>query len=58
MESTAVPAALTLEVRPEGADIGSLERAVSVAPAEAGQRLRAELGADSRQAAMLWWPSE
>jgi hypothetical protein len=43
MESIAVPVALTLELRPEGADIGSLERAVSVALAEAGQRLWAEL---------------
>jgi hypothetical protein len=43
MESIAVPVTLTLEVRPEGADIGSLERAVSVALSEAGQRLWAEL---------------
>ncbi len=47
MESIAVPVALTLELHPEGADIGSLERAVSVALAEAGQRLWAELVARS-----------
>jgi hypothetical protein len=43
MESIAVPVSLTLELRPEGADIGSLERAVSAGLAEAGQRLWAEV---------------
>jgi len=37
MESIAVPISLTVELRPEGADIGSLERAVSAGLAEAGE---------------------
>jgi hypothetical protein len=43
VESIAVPVTLTLQLRPEGADIGSLERAVSAGLAEAGQRLWAEV---------------
>ena len=43
MESIAVPVSLTVELRPEGADIGSLERAVSAGLAEVGRRLWAEL---------------
>lgn len=39
MESSAVPVTLTVELRPEGADIGSLERAVCAALAEAGRLL-------------------
>ena len=52
MDSIAVPIALTLELRPEGADIGSLERAVSVALAEAGQRLWAELDGCARSGSL------
>lgn len=43
MQSIAVPVTLTLELGPEGADIGSLERAVSAGLAEVGQRLWQEL---------------
>ena len=43
MESIAVPVDLSLELSPEGADIGSLERAVSAGLAEVGQRMWAEL---------------
>ena len=43
MESIAVPISFTVELRPEGADIGSLERAVSAGLAEAGQRMWQEL---------------
>ncbi len=43
MESIAVPVSLTLEVHPEGVDIGSLERAVSACLAEVGAQLWAEL---------------
>jgi hypothetical protein len=43
MESIAVPVALTLELRPEGADIGSLERAISAGLAEVGRQLWAEV---------------
>ena len=43
MESISVPVSLTLELQPQGADIGSLERAVSAALAEAGRQLWAEL---------------
>jgi hypothetical protein len=43
MESIAVPVSLTIELRPEGADIGSLERAVSAGLAEAGRQLWAEV---------------
>ena len=43
MQSIAVPISLTIELHPEGADIGSLERAVSAGLAEAGQQLWAEI---------------
>jgi hypothetical protein len=43
MESIAVPISLTVELHPEGADIGSLERAVSAGLIEAGQRMWQEL---------------
>ena len=43
MKSIAVPVDLSLELSPEGADIGSLERAVSAGLAEVGQRIWAEL---------------
>jgi hypothetical protein len=43
MESIAVPITLTIELKPEGADIGSLERAVSAGLDEAARRLWAEL---------------
>ena len=43
MESIAVPVSLTLELQPEGADIGSLERAVSAGLAEAGRQLWVEI---------------
>jgi len=43
MQSIAVPVSLTVEVHPEGADIGSLERAVSAGLAEAGRQLWAEI---------------
>lgn len=43
MESIAVPISLTIELRPEGADIGSLERAISAGLAEAGRQLWAEV---------------
>jgi hypothetical protein len=43
MESIAVPVSLTLDVHPEGADIGSLERAISAALAEVGRQLWAEV---------------
>jgi hypothetical protein len=43
MESIAVPISLTLELRPDGADIGSLERAVGGGLAEAGQQLWLEV---------------
>lgn len=39
MESTAVPVTLMMELRPEGGDIGSLERAVVAGLAEAARRL-------------------
>lgn len=43
MESIAVPVSLTLQLHPEGADIGSLERAVSAGLAEVGRQLWAEV---------------
>jgi hypothetical protein len=43
MESIAVPVSLSLQLRPEGADIGSLERAVAAALADAGRQLWAEI---------------
>lgn len=43
MQSIAVPVSLTLEVHPEGADIGSLERAVSAGLEAAGRQLWATL---------------
>jgi len=43
MESIAIPISLTLELHPEGADIGSLERAVGAGLAEAARQLWAEL---------------
>jgi hypothetical protein len=43
MQSIAVPVSLSVELRPEGADIGSLERAVSAGLAEAARRLWAEI---------------
>lgn len=43
MESIAVPVSLTLELRPDGADIGSLERAISAGLAEVGRQLWAEV---------------
>lgn len=39
MQSIAVPVSITIELHPEGADIGSLERAVSAGLAEAGRQL-------------------
>jgi hypothetical protein len=39
MESIAVPVTISLELRPEGADIGSLERAVCAGLVEAGRML-------------------
>jgi hypothetical protein len=43
MESIAVPITLTLELDPEGADIGSLERAVSAGLDQTARRLWAEV---------------
>jgi hypothetical protein len=43
VESIAIPISLTLELEPEGADIGSLERAVSVSLADVARQLWAEL---------------
>lgn len=43
MESIAIPISLTLELQPEGADIGSLERAVSAGLADVTRQLWAEL---------------
>ena len=43
MQSIAVPISFTVELHPEGADIGSLERAVSAGMVEAGQRMWQEL---------------
>jgi len=43
MQSIAVPVSFTVELQPEGADIGSLERAVSAGLSAAGQQLWAEL---------------
>jgi hypothetical protein len=43
MESIAVPISITVQLHPEGADIGSLERAVSAGMVEAGQRMWQEL---------------
>lgn len=43
MQSIAVPVSLTIELRPAGADVGSLERAVSAGLAEVGQHLWREL---------------
>jgi len=43
MESIAVPVSLTVQLHPEGADIGSLERAVSAGLAEVGRQLWAEI---------------
>jgi hypothetical protein len=43
MESIAVPVSLTVQLHPEGADIGSLERAVSAGLAEVARQLWAEL---------------
>jgi hypothetical protein len=43
MQSIAVPVSLTLELQPEGADIGSLERAVGAALAEAGRQVWSEV---------------
>lgn len=43
MESIAVPITLTLELDPEGADIGSLERAVSAGLDETARRLWVEI---------------
>ena len=46
MQSIAIPVSLTLELQPEGADIGSLERAVGRrAWPRSGQRLWSELAA-------------
>lgn len=42
MESIAIPVSLTLRLEPEGADIGSLERAIGVALAEVGRQLWGE----------------
>ena len=43
MESIAVPVSVTLELHPEGADMGSLERAISAGLAEVGRQLWAEV---------------
>jgi len=43
MESIAVPVSVDVEVRPVGADIGSLERAISGALAEVARQLWAEV---------------
>ena len=43
VESIAIPLSLTLELQPEGADIGSLERAVSAGLADVARQLWAEL---------------
>ena len=43
MESTAVPVSFMIELRPAGADIGSLERAVVGGLAEAARRMWAEV---------------
>ena len=43
MESIAVPVSVNVEVRPVGADIGSLERAISGALAEVARQLWAEV---------------
>ena len=50
MQSIAVPVSLTVELHPEGADIGSLERAVCAALAEVGRQLWA---ADTRAGRIL-----
>ena len=43
MQSIAVPVSLTVQLRPEGADIGSLERAISAGLAEVGRQLWLEV---------------
>jgi hypothetical protein len=43
MESIAVPVSLTVQLHPGGADIGSLERAISAGLAEVGRQLWAEV---------------
>lgn len=43
MESIAIPISLTLELHPDGADIGSLERSVGAALAETARQLWGEL---------------
>ena len=43
MESVVVAVSLTMELSPEGADISSLERAVSTGPAEVGRQLWADI---------------
>jgi hypothetical protein len=43
MESISVPVSVTVELQPEGADIGSLERAVSAGLAEVGRHLWSEM---------------
>jgi hypothetical protein len=43
MESIAVPVSLTVQLQPEGADIGSLERAVSAGLADVSRQLWAEV---------------
>jgi len=43
MESIAVPVSLTLQLQPEGADIGSLERAIGAALTDAARQLWSEV---------------
>ena len=45
MESIPVPVSVVVEVRAEGGDVGSLERAVGAALTEVGQRVWSELQA-------------
>ncbi len=43
MQSIAVPVSVTVDLRPEGADIGSLERAISAGLAEVARQMWAEV---------------
>jgi hypothetical protein len=55
LESIAVPVSLTIELHPEGADIGSLERAVSAGLAEAGRQLWTEIIATLERSLLVSW---
>ena len=43
VQSIAVPVSVTVDLRPEGADIGSLERAISAGLAEVARQMWAEV---------------